>query len=399
MLLIITIQLHLVIAHKLIAIVFSKFLQRVNTEGFAVICICMMVVLAIITPMTRYLFDPSRRYVVYRRRTVMHSRPEADLRVLVCIHDQEDVPNAINLLEALNPTRRSHLVVYMLHLVELLGRASPQLIQHKRKQERAPRSCFSEQIVNAFKYFEQNNCEIVAIHPFTTISPFETMHDDVCSIALEHTTSLILVPFHRRFHSNGVTSLSKSRMKMVTDQILDQAPCSVALVVDRGVLEVSKSIATKSCSFQIAVVFIGGPDDREAMFIGARMAEHPNINLMMVRLLENENASNDEVEERRLDNEAVDEFRKLMAENYRMMYIEEVVKDSTGTISVLRSMGERFDLVVVGRRHSSTLVQGLVLWNEHTELGAIGEVLASSNFMGKAMILVVQQHTKVVNED
>ncbi|XP_038878281.1 cation/H(+) antiporter 15-like [Benincasa hispida] len=375
--------------------------KMIDEEALVVGCICMLVIVSIITPVIRYLFHPSRRYIVYKKRTVMHLRQEFDLCVLVCIYDQEDVPSAINLLDALNPTRRSHLVVYMLHLVELLGRSQPKLIHHKHRKAMTLRSSSSEPIINAFKYFAESSNETVAINSFTAVSPFKTIHDDVCSLALDKKSSLILVPFHKRFHSNGVLSSSKHKIKMVNHHIFEKAPCSIAIVVERGFSNVSKSITNHLQSFKIAVVFVGGPDDREAMFIGARMAGHFNINLTMIRLLENENVPREEIEERRLDDEAVVEFRQIIANNHRVRYIEEVVKDGTGTISMLRSMGSNFDLVMVGRRHSPclALAQGLVLWNECTELGAIGEVLASSDFMGNAIILVVQQHTRVANED
>ncbi|XP_022149364.1 cation/H(+) antiporter 15-like [Momordica charantia] len=376
---------------------YSRKKEKVfDNETFSVMCICMVILVAVITPIMRYLNDHSSTYVVYNERTMMHSRSNSDLHLLVCIHDQDDVPNAIKLLEALNPTRQSHLVVYMLHLVELLGRANPQFIAHKRTKVGTSRSCPSEHIVNAFKYFGQSNRDIVEIYPFTVISRVATMHHDVCSLAFDKETSLVLVPFHKRFHSNGVLSLCKSKMRTVNNHILDKAPCSIALVVDRGLLKISSSITTNLHYFHIVVVFIGGPDDRETMFIGARMAGHPNINLTMIRLVEDGNVPCYNLEERRLDDEAVSKFRQTMVGNYRVMYIEEVVTNGTGTVSILRSMENNFDLVMVGRRHclSSPLVQGLILWNEDTELGAIGEVLASSNFMGNALILVVQQHTK-----
>ncbi|KAE8650768.1 hypothetical protein Csa_017519 [Cucumis sativus] len=380
----------------------------INEDAFAVGCIWIIFIIAIITPIIRYLHHPSRRYIVQKKRTVMHSRPEFDLCVLVCIHDQEDVPSAINLLDALNPTRRSHLVVYVLHLVELLGRAHPKLIQHKLTKVRSSRFC-CEPIVNAFKHFGDSNNETVVLNPFTAISPSITMHDDVCSLALDRKSSLILVPFHKRFHSNGMMSSSKYKTKMVNHNILNSAPCSIALVVERGFLRVSKSIETNLYRFQVAVVFIGGEDDREAMFIGARMAGHNNINLTVIRVMEMSEDYNDVVrsnnnelmKEKRLDDEALVEFRKIVEDNYRVRYIEEVVKDGTGTICVLRSMGNNYDVVIVGRRHNPclALVQGLVLWDEHTELGAIGEVLATSDFLGNATVLVVQQHTIVANQN
>ena len=377
-------------------------MQVLDEETFVVMCLCVMLVAAVITPILRYLFDPSRRFVVEKKRTVMHLRPEFDLSVLVCIHDQDDVPSAINILEALKPMHRNHLIVYMLHLVVLLGRANPQLIHHRiTKLRTSSRSYASESIVNAFNYFGQSNSDVVTIHPFTAVSPSTTMYEDVCSLALDKRTSLILIPFHKRFHSNGMMSLSKYKMKMLNQHILDKAPCSVALIVERGIVKISRSISTNLYSFQIAIVFIGGPDDREAIFIGTRMIGHPYVNVTLIRLLEDTNSPSDGGKEMKLNNEAVSKYHRLMENNHRVRYLEEVAKDCTGTVAILRSLENNFDLIMVGRRHSprSPLVQGLLLWNEQTELGSLGEVLASSDFIGNATIVVVQQHRKVVNED
>ncbi|XVE92580.1 hypothetical protein REPUB_Repub01dG0110600 [Reevesia pubescens] len=54
----------------------------------------------------------------------------------------------------------------------------------------------------------------VSIFSFTTVSPPQTMHDDVCVIALDKGTSLVIIPFYKIFHVNG-------------------APCSVAILIDR----------------------------------------------------------------------------------------------------------------------------------------------------------------------
>uniref|UniRef100_A0A2N9IFQ4 Cation/H+ exchanger transmembrane domain-containing protein n=1 Tax=Fagus sylvatica TaxID=28930 RepID=A0A2N9IFQ4_FAGSY len=275
------------------------------------------------------------RYMVYKRRTVMHLRPDSELRILVCIHDQENVPTIINLLEALNPSKRSPLSIYLLHLIELVGRANPLLITHKLTKRPSSKASPSEPIVNAFRYYEHSSHGLVTVFPFTAISHCKTMHDDVCSLALDKRTSLIIVPFYKDIHANG-----------------------------------------------------------------ARMAGHPNISLTVIRFLENESVASGNEEERKLDSEVVSEFRLSMAGNYHVMYIEEVVTDGTGTISVIRSMENNYELILVGRRHDrrSPLISGLVDWNEQVELGAIGEVLTSADFLGNTTILVVQQQTNIVND-
>ena len=96
----------------------------------------------------------------------------------------------------------------------------------------------------------------------------------------------------------------------------------------------------------------------------------------------------------RLDNEFLSEFRTNISGNYYAKYIEEPVIEGAGTASVLRTLKNHYELVVVGRRHHglSPLLSGLTEWNENRELGVIGDLLASSDFLGNTTILVVQQH-------
>ncbi|KAI4348338.1 hypothetical protein L6164_009073 [Bauhinia variegata] len=376
--------------------------KAINHEAFAIMNISLVAATGAITPIIRSLYDPSRKYTVYKRRTVIHARPNSALQVLVCIHDQENVPTAIKPLEALNPTEQSPLEIHLLHLIELVGWARPRLISHRLTTDTKDslKASSSVPIINAFASFENSNKGVVTVNPFTTISPSNVMHDDVCSISLSERTSLIIAPYCKRLLPNGAIESYKKAPLILNDNILDKAPCSVGIFIDRGLLNSSKPGLENWSSFRVAVLFLGGPDDREALVMAARMAAHPRINLTTIRLLANGNVNNSNANEIRLDNEVVGDFRVSMAGNYQVMYIEEVVMDGTGTVSVIRSLGNNYELVIVGRRHdkNSPLLSGLVDWKEHTELGEIGEVLASTDFISKATILVVQQHTNFVNE-
>uniref|UniRef100_A0A2N9IFN1 Cation/H+ exchanger domain-containing protein n=1 Tax=Fagus sylvatica TaxID=28930 RepID=A0A2N9IFN1_FAGSY len=334
------------------------------------------------------------------RRTVMHSRPDSELRILVCIHDQENVPTIINLLEALNPSQRSPLSIYLLHLIELVGRANPLPIAHELTERPTSKASPSKLIVNAFRYYEHINHGVVTVFPFTAISHCKTMHDDVCSLALDKSTSLVIVPFYKNIHANGAMGSHKKIIRIVNNNGLDMAPCSIAILIEHGNLKTTRSVLATWSSYRVVVLFLGGADDREALALGARMAGHPNISLTVIRFLENGSVTSGNEEERKLDSEVVSEFRLSMAGNYHIMYIEEVVIDGTGTISVIQSMENNYELILVGRRDDrrSPLLLGLVDWNEQAELGAIGEELASVDFLGNTTILVVQQQTNIVND-
>ncbi|KAJ9683216.1 hypothetical protein PVL29_018985 [Vitis rotundifolia] len=130
------------------------------------------------------------------------------------------------------------------------------------------------------------------------------------------------------------------------------------------------------------------------------MAEHPKIDLTMVRLLQDGKVTDEDGSERKLDNELVCEFRVITAGNHRVMYIEEVVVDGSGTVAVIRSMENSYELLIVGRPRDEQfpLTAGLTDWNQHSNLGIIGEMLASTDFKSNTAILVVQQHAHIANE-
>lgn len=385
-----------------------KMMKRKNsidTEAFVVMCTSMLVVTMAVTPIVRYLYDPSRKYRVYRRRTVMHLRPHSELQVLVCIHDQENVPATINLIEALYPTVHNPMAIYVLHLTELIGRADPLLIPHKLNKKPSSKASPSERIFNAFRYYEQSNHGFVSVHPFEAISSYATMHDNVCSIALDRRVSLVIVPYHKKFAKGATMETSSNGIKIMNYNVLDNAPCSIAILVDRGLIKTPTPILQSwSDSYRVAVLFLGGADDREALALGVRMASHRNINLTLFRLLENckniDTKDDTEKRKRMLDHELVTEFRHKMVGNYRIKYIEEVVVDITGTISVIRSLENNYELIIVGRHHDnkSPLTLGLRDWDEDTYLGVIGDFLTSDDFKGNNTVLVVQQHTNVVDE-
>ena len=375
-------------------------MQVIDTETFASMYMSVLIITGGVTPIIKRLYDPSKRYVVYKRRSVMHARPQTGLRLLVCLHEQEIAATAISILEALNPKIESQLTVCILHLVELVGRSSPLLIPHKLTEKSS--SCLgpSEGIFEAFRCYARSNLALVKVYPYTAISPCATMHDEVCALALDRRTSLVIIPFYKKFHADGTIESYQKAALIMNKNVLDKVPCSVAILVDRGLLKSSRPVFGSSSPYRVGVVFLGGADDREALAIGARMAENPKITLTMIRLVVDGNATDIDLEERIVDNESLSQFRQAMVANNRVTYIEEVVTDGIGTAAVICSMENNYELILVGRNHDkrSPLMSGLADWSEHAELGAIGDILVSSDFMGNTTILVVQQHTILVNE-
>lgn len=359
-------------------------------------------VTAISAPLAAILCDPSRHYAVYRRCNLQHLKPDSELRILACVSDQSQVPCTIDLLDATHATARSPVAVYLLQLVELVGRSAPVFIPHKLPRSdssashrpiNAPSAApENDPVINAFLLLEQHygGGGAMSVHPFTTISPYSSMHHEVCRLAVEKRAALVLLPFHRR-----------QGLRNVNRQVIHGAPCSVAVLVDRLAADERnvRALARKAddeFAHDVAVLFFGGGDDREALAYAMRMARHPGVTTTVIRFLPSRSVRDDHGE-RRMDNKALEAVKSPAGRNNKVAYREELVGDMEEIVDVIRGLEEReCDMVMVGMRHTWSAVmvptvEGLSEWSECPELGIIGDFLASSDSGAGNAVLVVKQ--------
>ncbi|KAK3022948.1 hypothetical protein RJ639_046766 [Escallonia herrerae] len=369
----------------------ARQLDLISPESYSIMVLSAVLFTGIITPIVKFSYKPSRRYAAYKKRTIQHSAPHAELRMLACIHYQDQTPAILNLLEASNPTSKSPICLYVIHLVELIGRAAPLFVAHHPGGRSTSHSNQSDHIVNAFRLYEQQRHGNLMVYPFTAISPYASMHDDVCSLALDKRVSIVILPFHT-FQTIQGTEGSANSIGAVNRNILKMAPCSVGVLVDRDTKNGEAPLSASPDLYSIGVIFLGGQDDREALAYASRMAKHPNVSLRVVHFIvpcNNQSYSS----EQEHDIVMIKEFMNANGKNELCVYQEEVVKDSVGVVSVIHKVENCFDLILVGRHHAkdSPLLVGLKEWNEFPELGFIGDMLASSDSNCKVSVLVVQQ--------
>lgn len=344
---------------------------------------------AVVLPLFRIVYDSSRRYIAFRRRTIQHNGGHAELRILTCIHEPKHVPTIINLLQASNPPQSS-IGVYVLNMEEYVGSSLPLVIAHRLdKTIPSSKPTIVDLMIDAFRKYEQQS-PFISVQCFTAIAPRASMHDDICSMAFEKCTALVIIPFQKTD-----SSFPRKMMK----HVLEMAPCSVGILFDRGIFMDSRPIFTRRLKIHVCVLFLGGPDDREALAYGARMAEDCNIMLTILRLFSVDQTVTDLIEEK-YDLNTINDFRINTFDNENVKYVKQTVKEGSDTFRVIHSIGKEFDLILVGRRHAndSTLLSGLAEWSEFEELGVIGDLLVSSDFKSNASVLVIQQQASVVEE-
>ena len=94
-----------------------------------------------------------------------------------------------------------------------------------------------------------------------------------------------------------------------------------------------------------------------------------------------------------LDSKVLKDIRHTsMSGKKHVAYIEEIVSSGSQMATMVRSLVDEYDLIIVGRSHHEGLVQILGLhleWSEFSKLGVIGDLLALAETYGKAFVLVM----------
>lgn len=105
------------------------------------------------------------------------------------------------------------------------------------------------------------------------------MHEDICVTAAERRVAFLILPFHKHACPlDGVWEVNNPGLRNVL-----YAPCSVGILVDRGIGIVS--LASDCVDNNVAVLFFGSPDDREAVVFGYSIAEHPGVKVKVFRFV------------------------------------------------------------------------------------------------------------------
>lgn len=380
--------------------------QVLNDQVFAIMILMAVVTTFMTTPLVMAVYKPARRARVadYKHRTVERKNSKAQFRILACFHSARNIPSTINLLEALRGIQKSEgLCVYALHLMELSERSSAILMVHKARRNGLPfwnrgRQSNPNHIVVAFEAFQQ--LSRVSVRPMTAISSMSDMHEDICTTAESKRAAIIILPFHKHQRLDGSLETTRSDFRWVNQRVLKHAPCSVGILIDRG-LGGTTQVSASNVSYTITVLFFGGRDDREALACGARMAEHPGISFIVIRFLLaadtiGNTVSVDMAGNASMDEEVLSEFKlKTSHRDGSVRYEERLVRNTTETIAVIREVS-RCNLLLVGRMPDGELALALSTRSDCLELGPVGSLLTSLEF-STASVLVIQQYSDRVS--
>ncbi|KAJ6741031.1 CATION/H(+) ANTIPORTER 21-RELATED [Salix purpurea] len=378
----------------------GRNIKVLNNQTFTLMVFSALAMTCMVEPLIAAIYKPRNKLLRYKNRTIESVLENGvEFKILACVLSNRDAPCMISLLEASNAGPDIPICVVAVHLVELTGRNTAMLIVHDQsmtsKSNPIRAKSESDQIIAAFKSYEKRNRD-VSVKTITAISPYENMHEDICSLALDTRVSLIIIPFQTvLLTADGRAEDAKSTFPAMNQYVLENAPCSVGLLVDRGLGSVVQTGPARNSSgskrHRIAMIFIGGPDDREALAYAWRMAGHPDhVSLTVLRFLpgrvaaesapEHSSSSHDGL----VSSMAIQEREKRLDDEYTYEFMFKTLDDES--ITYTEKVSEE------GRKTRSVLTSGLSDWNSCKELGTMGDALASSNFASHASVLVIQQY-------
>ncbi|VVB12819.1 unnamed protein product [Arabis nemorensis] len=357
---------------------------KISSKSFGAMVMSAMVNSTFYIVLVKKIYQTMSKRNPYKRRTIQHCRVEAPLRILACFRQREAVRPVLDLVELSRPAIGSPLSVFAVNLEELNNHSLPLFIHHT--QEISPFIVPSrrDQIVKAFHNYEKNNVETVLIECFTAVAPRKTMHEDVCSIAFDQETDLVILTLDA-----GIESWERRLCR----NLLQNCPCSTALFIDRGRLPDFRFVPIKKLSISVCAIFIGGPDDREMLAYATRLANHPSVELSVFRLVDQNGVSPlRDMVERKHDMRVINVFRKESSDK-NIIFREVRIEIAVDLLELLRKEGDDFDLMMVGIRHEEDLLmlEGLSEWSDMKELGDVGDVLISKDLELSVSVLAVQQ--------
>jgi len=423
---------------ELIVLNIGKDRKVLNDETFAILVLMALFITFITTPMVTAIYKPARKLVPYKHRKIQRDKPDK-LRIVACVHGARNIPAMINLIEASRGVGKHALRLYIMHMVELSERSSAIMMVHKARKNGRPfwnrNRSQQDQIVVAFEAY--GKLSKVTVKPMIAISQFQDMHEDICNIADQKRAAMIILPFHKYPRFDGVLESVNLGFRTVNQKMLKNSPCSVGILVDRG-LGGHSQLPPSNVDHNIAVLFFGGPDDREALVFGRRMAEHPGIVLTVIRFLPgtefNDTAINltplpaheqetqlqvykfstaemNREQEKKLDEDALAPIKgnKCLPTpipsdggdaGKAIVYEEQVISNTVNSV-LATAKNNKYDLFLVGRgRLPSPLVADLAdRTADCPELGPIGDLLASSIVPISASVLVIQQHDVIHTDE
>ncbi|KAI3845603.1 hypothetical protein MKW98_031225 [Papaver atlanticum] len=410
---------------------FAVSSEYMGTGSFVVVLLHCVLSISVVPYLAKFIIQRAKMETTYPLMALQWFDPNTELRILVGIHGHQNVQTMINLMEISRGNGFTSVSAYVTDMIQMNDNNTAMFIpddpedDNHRGDDEHPSSLpetdanttmadesvvsMRDQITNMILSYVEQSGRGIKVHRLLAISTFFNMHHDIYNLSKAVQASLIILPYHKNQRKDGKMGNTHHGFRYVNRKVFRHAPCSVGVLVDRGLGKTIERGSSASVALQVAVLFIGGKDDREALAYASQITQHPGVNLTAVRFLQDEEkalskekkkaayAKAMDEKELNLDNEYFANFYEKQVALRKVGYSEKHVESGKEMVSILKSLENQHSFFIVGRggrggRVTSFLESGVSDSEESPDLGPIGEILADSDFSTTASVLVIQQH-------
>ncbi|XP_050386801.1 LOW QUALITY PROTEIN: cation/H(+) antiporter 28 [Argentina anserina] len=389
----------------------AKLLEKTSTSTSTVMVIAIFFTIVHAPSVVAQIIKRARRRAPTHRMSLQLLDPSSELRILLCLHGPQNVRTAINFIEISRGTPDPGIVVFVTDMIELTDQIAATLVKEAGVNTMTVTdeevTEMRDQVTTAVQSYVDDNENGITLGRLLALSTFNGMPQDICILAEDSTVALIILPFHKTRSADGTLDGGHSGFRFVNRKVLKNAPCSVGILVDRGFGLIEKISRSYDHTIDMAVIFIGGKDDREALAYADHVARHPGVKLTILRFLVDTSSDASsrpghyhisralQEEEMKLDDECFAKFYERHVACGQVSYSEKHLANSSETYNTLMALDGQYSLIIVGRgeRVNTVLTFGMNDWQQCPELGPIGDVLAGSEFSVKTSVLIIQQNS------
>ncbi|KAL9662710.1 hypothetical protein QQ045_027543 [Rhodiola kirilowii] len=383
-------------------------------DGFLYVSTGLMLILSVAVTLfyapfiVKSIIHRAKKRIPVQKTALQSLDPLSELKLMICIHSRQNVPAAMNFIQISRGSSQQPVSVFMTDIVETAEEVIvTKVVAGGEGLLRVKDGLVRDEIgrdIDAWSLDEPG----IGIMKKMVVSSINSMHVDLCALAEDLKVSIIILPFHKSHKNDGFLDEGHSGFHIVNKKVLKNAPCSVGILVDRGLGKITK-ITKSHITLKAAVIFIGGRDDREALSYSSRVAQHPGVDLSVIRFLVDTNEEDiasvragkrvnralQEQEMRQDDESFANFYERHVAGGGRVSYVEKYLVNSAESLSVLQALAGQYGLIIVGKgggRVNSVLTIGMGDWEQCPELGPIGDILSSSHLSQTGSVLIIKQH-------
>ncbi|CAH8330178.1 unnamed protein product [Eruca vesicaria subsp. sativa] len=337
-----------------------------------------------------------------------------ELRTLSCVYGARCTRGEIAIISSLSGSHGASkpFTPLLMHLVPLPKKRKSELLYHEHDEDVHVDDDFgtneSLMVNDSIDSFAKDSK--ILIQQVKLVTQMVNMHEEICNATEDLRVNIVFLPFHKHQRIDGKTTNDGEHFRQLNRKVLRHAPCSVGIYVDRNITGFQQPHGFGSVQ-NVAVLFFGGPDDREALALCKWFASNTLIHLTIIQFVLEDSHPESPVRnattpdsseilievqgrnqtEHEADRSLLEEFHNRFVSTGQVGFIEKRVSNGTHTLTILREIEEMYSLFVVGKsRGDCPMTVRMKDWEECPELGTVGDFLASSLDVN-ASVLVVQR--------